>query len=296
MSLAIAPHAEPPSSPGVRDRADALRLAAQAIRDAELSDEPESERLEIVGRILADLAARTELFPARAFPLPEGSVGGLYRLVEFADQKAALYMSVGLTGRKAQPHTHATWAAVAGVSGGIEFNRLYDRTDDGSTPGHGRLALRGEKAVGPGEVVLLPSGVFHTIEVVSDTPVLHLHAYGRAVDAPTDQPLPAFKHPDATTYTLREAGRFSPPLSTVTWTEAVSDVASGRAAVIDFDIAARFQGPYVIQANAEPVQNLLDRLGSPPETPIILAGPSDQILQAARVLYRSGFAILFQLA
>jgi len=296
MSLAAASRRTSAPHPGVRDRADALRLAAEAIRDAELSDAPEPERLETVARVLAGLAARTELFPVHAFPLPEGSVGGLYRLVEFADQKAALYMSVGVTGRKAQPHTHAAWAAVAGVSGGIEFNRLYDRIDDGSTPGHGRLALRGEQAVGPGEVVLLPSGVFHTIEVVSDAPVLHLHAYGRAVDAPADRPLPTFEHPDATAYTLREAGRFSPPLSTVTWAEAVSDVASGRAAVIEFDVASRFQGPHVIQADSAPIQHLFDRLAPPPGTPIILAGRSDRLLEVAKALYRSGFAILFQLA
>ena len=286
-----------PQAQGVRARADLYLRAARDIHTAELDIPDEPARLEVVADILRGLAGRAEAFPVHAFPQAPGTAGGLFRLVEFPDQRAAVYMSLGVTGRKANPHTHAAWAAVAGVSGGVEHNVLYDRVDDGAVEGQGELRQREARDIGPGDVVLLPSGVFHTIEVVSDTPVLHLHAYARSVDAPTPQPLPAFESPQARTYTLRKPGGFSPPLAAVHPDELLEDLRAGAAVLlaINAEIAPGFDGPYVAETSVEDALETLEDLAPPIDTPIVLDADPETALRVAQALYRAEWPVVFRL-
>lgn len=267
---------------------------ASGLHEIELSGRPEAERLSAIKPLLTELASEQELFPLAAFPRAPGSPGGLFRLVEFADQRGALYMSLGYTGRINPPHTHASWALVAGVSGGVELNVIYERVDDGSVDGEAELRLREEIPVGPGQIGTVETGHYHTIEVVSDEPVLHLHAYGHAVDAPGFS-LPAFDSPESRTYKLRTSGAFQPPLAVATLDEASDDIAAGRAILVSGD-APTLSGPYVLQADAATVVERLDGAGAPKDAPVVVVGADAEALAVAKALYAAGRPLVFQLA
>lgn len=275
-------------------RAHRYLEAANRLHDIELSGQPESERLAAIKPLLTELATQRDLFPLAAFPRAPGTPGGLFRLVEFPDQRGALYMSLGYTGRINPPHTHASWALVAGVSGGVELNVIYERVDDGSVEGEAELRLREEIPVGPGQIGVVATGHYHTIEVVSDEPVLHLHAYGHAVDAPGFS-LPAFDSPESRNYKLRTSGAFQPPLAVATLEEASDDIAAGRAILVSSD-APTLTGPYVLQADAATAAERLDAAGAPKNAPVVVVGDDAGALAVAKALYAAGRPLVFQLA
>lgn len=275
-------------------RAQRYLEVANRLHEIELSGQPEAERLSAIKPLLTELAAQQDLFPVKAFPRAPGTPGGLFRLVEFADQRGALYMSLGYTGRINPPHTHASWALVAGVSGGVEHNVIYDRVDDGSIDGEAELRLREEIPVGPGQIGVVETGQYHTIEVVSDEPVLHLHAYGHAVDAP-GYSLPAFDSPESKTYKLRTSGAFQPPLAVATLDEAADDVAAGRAILVSSG-APVLSGPFALQADAGNVTELLNDADAPTTAPVVVVGDEEQALAVAKALYAAGRPLVFRLA
>ncbi|HEX5464264.1 MAG TPA: rhodanese-like domain-containing protein, partial [Burkholderiales bacterium] len=131
--------------------------------------------------ILTDLALQTELFPLQSFPVAAGKQGGLYELSVDSDCRFALYASAGVPGKFQPPHDHTTWAVISGVYGD-EHNVLYERVDDRSVAGRGRIEKRSELTVRRGNAIGFLGHDFHTIEVISSTPALHLHLYGRALD------------------------------------------------------------------------------------------------------------------
>jgi len=275
-------------------RAQRYLEAANRLHEIELSGQPETERLAAIKPLLIELAAQRDLFPLPAFPRAPGTPGGLFRLVEFPDQRGALYMSLGYTGRINPPHTHASWALVAGVSGGVEHNVIYERVDDGSVDGEAELRLYEDTPVGPGQIGVVATGHYHTIEVVSDEPVLHLHAYGHAVDAPGFS-LPAFDSPESRTYKLRTSGAFQPPLAFATLDEAADDIAVGRAILISGD-EPTLAGPYVLQADAATVVERLDAANAPKDAPVVVIGDDAGALAVAKALYAAGRPLVFQLA
>src|SRR5690606_3193632 len=129
-----------------------------------------------------------------------------------------------------------------------EQNWIYDRVDDASVVGEGELRLREQVAVGPGDAVVIPTGVFHTIDVVSDTPVLHIHAYGQAVHA-TGFELPVFEPPESRRYALRATGAFQPPIVAAAVADVRESAAQGRVAVLALpSAAAGLGGPLVFRA------------------------------------------------
>lgn len=267
---------------------------ANRLHEIELSGQPEADRLSAIKPLIAELAAERDLFPVAAFPRAPGTPGGLFRLVEFPDQRGALYMSLGYTGRINPPHTHASWALVAGVSGGVEHNVIYERVDDGSVDGVAELRLHEEIPVGPGQIGVVETGRYHTIEVVSDEPVLHLHAYGHAVDAPGFS-LPAFDSPDSRTYTLRTSGGFQPPLAVTGLDEAADDIAAGRAVVVSLG-EPNLAGRFVVQADASNAAERLDHAGAPKDAPVVVVGDETQALALAKTLYAAGRPLVFRLA
>ena len=132
---------------------------------------------------LLTLAAQTDLFPEADFELPTGTqVERTIRLAQDEDGSFALYANVACHGQKYLPHDHGqSWAIVVAVKG-REKHTMYTRTDDGLTPGIGRLKAAAALIVEPGHGVTLLRGGIHTIETVDDTPLLHLHCYGNGFE------------------------------------------------------------------------------------------------------------------
>lgn len=162
-------------------RKEAVAEAIDKFRKIEAEKGVTPEALDEMRPILIELASRSELFPREEFPVAEGKTGTIYCLSEDADNRFALYASAGAPGKYQPPHDHTTWAVIAGVYGD-EHNKFFDRTDDGSQPNHGTLAVRDEETVVRGKAVTLMPDDIHCIRVVSNEPSLHLHMYGLSLE------------------------------------------------------------------------------------------------------------------
>jgi rhodanese-related sulfurtransferase/predicted metal-dependent enzyme (double-stranded beta helix superfamily) len=139
------------------------------------------QALDRIKPLLAALASRDELFPRDHFTVPGADKGRIYRLAEDPDHRFALYASAGVPGKRQPPHNHTTWASIAGVYG-REHNVFYERIDNRSTPGQGKLRKTGELTVVRGNAVAFMPDDFHTIEVLGGGPSLHLHLYGLSLE------------------------------------------------------------------------------------------------------------------
>jgi rhodanese-related sulfurtransferase/predicted metal-dependent enzyme (double-stranded beta helix superfamily) len=161
-------------------RAAAVTETVARIRKIEREQGVTPAALEAMKQTLISLASRTELFPAEHFPCL-GGYGSIYRLSEDKDRRFALYASAGMPGKGAPPHNHTTWAVISGVFGD-EHNVFYERIDNRATAGEGQLRKTGELTVKRGTAVGFLPDDFHTIQVTSDTPSLHLHMYGMSLE------------------------------------------------------------------------------------------------------------------
>ena len=172
----------------------ARRESAINVAFADIREILRTANNETVGRpVLAKVAARIELlasnkdlFLLQDFPPPQGVVGGggskLYRIFPTTgDADFAMYLNAGNPGDSSLPHNHTTWVAIASVQG-QELNRIFRRTDDGSTPGIARLELEREVCVEPGNSMTLLPDEIHSIFVTGNLPALKFHVYGRALE------------------------------------------------------------------------------------------------------------------
>ena len=152
---------------------------------------------------LGALAARQELWPARAFPEPAaGEVVARYRISEDADRRFALYLHVMPPGERVPPHDHATWSCIAAVSG-LVHHELYVCLDRTAEPNRARVELAGRIDVAPGRgLALLPEDI-HAVEARDSGVSRHLHLYGRSLEAVSGR---LSYDPDAGTCWPREAG------------------------------------------------------------------------------------------
>jgi len=171
----------------VEERHAAVSACLDRVRAAIREQGVTRSGLETVSGHLRELARRTELFPADAFPPPAGGERtAVYLLSEDPDHGNALYVVSEAQGNAAPPHDHKTWAVIAGIQG-EEVNRIYERVDDGSEPGRGEVRQREEVVVKQGTAVAYLPEDIHSIHCFSEEPTVTLHLYGRAIDHQRDR-------------------------------------------------------------------------------------------------------------
>ena len=164
------------------ERQSAVRSALDQVEQLAARAPLSRERLDEILRHLLALAAHTDWWQADDYPDPDaGERHARYLISEQPDQTLALYLNVMRPGNKIAPHDHTTWATIAAVDG-VEFNHLYRRSDDGSEPGVAQLDHFATVEVGPGHgIALLPDDI-HAVEIRGETPIRHLHLYGRSLE------------------------------------------------------------------------------------------------------------------
>ncbi|GBF25618.1 3-mercaptopropionate dioxygenase [bacterium MnTg02] len=164
-------------------RADAVSEALATVRNIEQAQGAGRDELDEMAVVLKDLAAQRNYWSEDAYPSPpEGELQSRYLIHEDPEQKLSLYLNVMRPGKCVPPHNHTTWACIAAVEG-TEHNYLYERLDDGSTPGKADIRRTAHIPVEPGtSITLLPDDI-HAVEIKGEKPIRHLHMYGRSLEA-----------------------------------------------------------------------------------------------------------------
>jgi predicted metal-dependent enzyme (double-stranded beta helix superfamily) len=161
---------------------DPVASFVSALREAREAGGGEAAVVRRVRDAASALAARKAHWLTPRMCRPDAEQGfGLYVLHEEPDHSLAAFVVSWLPRRGTAPHDHGTWAVVVGLEG-EERNELWRRLDDASRPGHAELARSGEKVFGADEVLVMPTGVIHSVWNDSDRISVSLHVYGRHIN------------------------------------------------------------------------------------------------------------------
>ena len=157
------------------------------IRAIEAEQGVTRDGIEAIRQTVVELAKRADLFPRETFAGPDREPGDrIFRLSEDPDRRFALYLNAAFPGVESPPHDHTTWAVIAGIDG-EEHQKVYRRTDDGNEPGKGTVEVDREFTVTPGTGIGFMPDDIHSIHVLGEQPILHLHMYGRALETMTER-------------------------------------------------------------------------------------------------------------
>lgn len=281
----------------IHKRNQAIQALVSEIRATKREEQLESPAfIARVKKAVDTLSRQTELFAIASFPIKLDTHAGLYRLGEDSDRQNALYITGGIYGKvQTQPHTHPAWVSMGAVKG-LERNRIYQRTDDKSVDGEGRLeALRVDDVV-PGEPVFIGSGLFHTLEVHDDIQTLHLHLYDAGLDDDANSNLPVFEAPDSTRYKNTPPAGQRKAVAGVhpsTFGEVSEAVSSGLPLQV---ISVDHHDPLLdklVASHAVSLDNWeasTDGLQGNPDVPVVLLGAAPAVEVAAQRLARLGYS------
>ncbi len=282
-------------------RAQAVRETVETVRqiEAQYGDKRGATReaLERIKPVLVKLASRTELFPPESFGNLPGRPGTLFHLAEDPDGRFALYGSAGAPGKAQPPHNHTTWACIAGVYGD-EHNVFYDRVDDRTVEGEGRLAKTGELTVVKGNACAFLPDDFHTIEVVNGKESLHLHLYGKTLEdlperiffpASTGGPFKRF---------MSKPEVFAPRVSPNDLKAMIAD--GGELAILDPREEGVYSKSHLFLAASCPLSHLETMIGKlvpRAGTRIVLTDDDEKLAQRAAAVLRSfGYRDIYVMA
>jgi rhodanese-related sulfurtransferase/predicted metal-dependent enzyme (double-stranded beta helix superfamily) len=261
-------------------RSAAVEEMIDRVREIERRQGVTRPALAAIERELIHLASRSELFPKEQFAIKPGKPT-IYRLAEDPDNRFALYASAGALGKYQPPHNHTTWAVIAGVHGN-EHNVMYERCDDRSVPGQGKLRKTGERTVERGVAVSYLPDDFHTIQTLGNEEGLHLHLYGLSLEHLPDRI--GFKTPEDTAYErfMRAPNIGAPLLPAHDLKAMISD--GGELAILDVREEGVFSRRHLLFASSLPLSRLelrIDALVPRRSTRIVLCDGDDGLAQRA---------------
>lgn len=143
---------------------------------------PTHDKLDAIKHQVMALAAQPELWQAPAYPAPSVEDKQNRFLIDQDEESGlSLYLNVMQPGKKIPPHNHTVWACIAAVEG-AEVNTIYDRADDGKTPGKADLNVREVVNLRPGHALAMMPDDIHSVEIKGTEVIRHLHFYGRPLE------------------------------------------------------------------------------------------------------------------
>lgn len=170
-----------------QSRQDAVDQLLRETRNALAAQPLDRSVLASVKACLIRLARHRDLWDDPAYSAPTGDERqNRYLIAQDGPDGLSLYLNVMRPGKKIPPHNHTTWACIAAVVGD-EQNYLYERLDDGSVAGKAEIRRSGHVEVTPGSGIALMPDDIHHVEILGDTPIRHLHFYGRPLENLTER-------------------------------------------------------------------------------------------------------------
>jgi predicted metal-dependent enzyme (double-stranded beta helix superfamily) len=139
-------------------------------------------KLNDIKKMVLALAADTALWQGAEFPPPTvEEKQNRFMIDQDEETGLTLYLNVMQPGKKIPPHNHTVWACIAAVEG-AEENTIYDRVDDGATPGKAELKVSKVVNLRPGHAIAMMADDIHSVEIQGTDVIRHLHFYGRPLE------------------------------------------------------------------------------------------------------------------